>query len=165
MQLLYSDTAHIGQDAQKAYSSVHTLALTQAIKASQTQKKEDLQEAYFIEAYSQHFLTDLFASGHLRAPRRILHSDNFDLDLMPGDQCCKAQHDEDGTNGLWVTNQEGQSWSVYGDKQYGQGRSTKNRQMVNAAVQTSVDEIWAAFQSGKSPNTFAALQKVCVLCV
>jgi hypothetical protein len=150
------------QDAKKAYSSVHTLALRKAKEAYQSQKQSDLTEAYFIEGFAQHYLTDMFASGHIRTPRRLLHSTSFTKDTYPGDKCCKAQHDEDGANGLWVTNQEGASWASYGDKQLGQGRSGKNRQMVAAASQTGVDEVWDTFQSGKVPQTseFEALKKV-----
>jgi hypothetical protein len=104
----------------------------------------------------------MFAAGHIRTPRRLLHSTEFTLDLYPGDKCCKAQHDEDGANGLWVTNQEGTSWASYGDKQLGQGRSGKNLQMVVIASQAGVDEIWDTFQSGEIPDTvdFKALRKV-----
>lgn len=106
----------------------------------------------------------MFAAGHIRTPRRILHSSQFDIDLkvMPGDQCTKAQHDEDNANGLWVTNKEGQSWAAYGDKQFGQGRSAKNRQLVNQASQASVDEVWRVFNDGNVIDAahFIALDKV-----
>ncbi|KAK7226255.1 hypothetical protein V2G26_014258 [Clonostachys chloroleuca] len=152
---------HFGDDAKKAYSSVHTLALRKAQDAYKSKKESDLTEAYFIEGFAQHFLTDMFAAGHVRTLRRLLHSTIFTLGLYPGDQCGKGQHDEDGTNGLWVTNQEGDSWAAYGDKQLGQGRSGKNRQMVPAASQAGVDEVWETFQSGKIPVTaeFKALKK------
>jgi hypothetical protein len=141
---------------------VHTLALHKALEAHKSQKQADLTEAYFIEGYSQHYLTDMFAAGHVRVPRRILHSVKFDLDRMPGDKCTKRQHDEDGTNGLWVTNREGNSWAAYGDKQLGQGRSAKNRQIVSETSQASIDEIWETFKSGNIPKPadFKALQKV-----
>lgn len=136
--------------------------MRKAQEAHKTQKQSDLKEAYFIEGFAQHYLTDMFAAGHIRTPRRLLHSTSFTLDLYPGDKCCKAQHDEDGANGLWVTNEEGFSWAAYGDKQLGQGRSGKNRQMVAAASQAGVDEVWETFQSGRVPEAteFKALKKV-----
>ncbi|KAI9170786.1 hypothetical protein HJFPF1_00259 [Paramyrothecium foliicola] len=152
---------HFGNDAKKAYSSVHTLALKKAQEGHKSKKESDLKEAYFIEGFAQHYLTDMFAAGHIRTPRRLLHSISFTPDLYPGDRCCKAQHDEDGANGLWVTNEEGYSWAAYGDKHLGQGRSGKNLQMVTAASQAGVDEIWDTFQSGRmaEPTEFMALKK------
>lgn len=141
---------------------MHTLALQQAAVAHNSQQEKDLTEAYFIEAYGQHFLTDAFAAGHIRTPRRILHSTSLDLNLFPGDRCNQKQHDEDGANGLWVSNLDGDSWASYGDKQYNQGRCAKNRQMVNTASQISIDEIWEAFKTGAIVNAtqYGALRKV-----
>ncbi len=152
---------HFGKDAERAYSSVHDVALALAKDAAKTQDQAMLKDAYFTEAYAQHYLTDMFAAGHLRPPRRVLHSDSFDaIRWMPGDRCTQKQHDEDGANGLWVTNKEGHSWSSYGDKQLAQGRSAKNRQMVRAACQASVDEIWDTFRTRNKPEpeSFKALQ-------
>lgn len=152
---------HFGKDAERAYSSVHDVALALAKDAAKTQNQAMLKDAYFTEAYAQHYLTDMFAADHLRPPRRVLHSDSFDGSWMPGDRCTQKQHDEDGANGLWVTNKEGQSWSSYGDKQLAQGRSAKNRQMVRSACQASVDEIWDTFRTGNKPEpeSFKALQR------
>jgi hypothetical protein len=122
-------------------------------EAYKSKKEFDLTEAYFIEGFAQHFLTDMSAAGHVRTLRRLLQSTTFTLYLYPGDQCGKGQHDEDGNNGLWVTNQEGDSWAAYGDKQLGQSRSGQNRQMVAAASQAGVDEVWETFQSDKIPAT------------
>jgi hypothetical protein len=103
----------------------------------------------------------MFSSGHIRTPRRLLHSTSFTIDKYPGDQCCKAQHDEDSANGLWVTNAAGDSWAAYGDKQLGQGRSGKNRQMVTSASQAGIDEIYETYKSGQVAtfNEFKALRK------
>ncbi|KAF5568019.1 phosphatidylcholine-hydrolyzing phospholipase c [Fusarium phyllophilum] len=161
---------HFGNDAKKAYSSVHTLALRKAIEANKSQSPSDLKEAYFIEGFAQHYLTDMFAAGHIRTPRHLLHSkkpfgetDNDDSvpGVFYGDQCCKAQHDEDCANGLWVTNQEGISWAAYGDKQLGQGRSGKNLQMAVSASQAGLDEVWETFQSGRMTESrdFRAIKK------
>lgn len=151
---------HFGKDAERAYSSVHDVALDLAMAAGKTKDEAMLKKAYFTDAYAQHYLTDMFAAGHIRPPRRVLHSESLDGHWMPGDRCTQKQHDEDGANGLWVTNKRGDSWSCYGDKQFAQGRSAKNRQMVRSACQTSVDEIWTAFQTGvkPKPSNFEALQ-------
>jgi hypothetical protein len=75
------------QDAEKAYSAVHTAALRKAHEARKASAPDEImKEAYFLEAYAQHFLTDLFSSGHLRTPRRRLHKNSL-LHLYPVDQC------------------------------------------------------------------------------
>jgi hypothetical protein len=43
---------------------------------SEAEKWKKLKEAYIYEAFASHYLTDLFSSGHIRAPRRYLHSPN-----------------------------------------------------------------------------------------
>ena len=140
--------------------------------AKSAKTEAQLKEAYFLEAYGQHFLTDLFSTGHLRAPRRILHSTSWikrpefnpagSFKLWPGDQCCRNQHDEDCANGLWVTNALGESWAAYGDKQLLDGRSAKNRQYAVQASQMGVDEVWHTFDSKivPEPSDFTALKKV-----
>ena len=148
---------------------MHSAAL-QAAKSAETDAQ--LKEAYFLEAYGQHFMTDLFSTGHMRAPRRILHSEfplsdlEFSLaglfNVWPGDQCCRNQHDEDCANGLWVTNALGESWAAYGDKQLLDGRSAKNRQYAVQASQMGADEVWLTFDTRKAPepSDFSALKKV-----
>ncbi|KAJ6528628.1 hypothetical protein DFH09DRAFT_1371197 [Mycena vulgaris] len=156
---------HFGEDAYKAYSAVHSAALRKATEAySHPEHAEDLlREAYFLEAYAQHFLTDLFSAGHLRTPRRALHrnffGDSGDEDEAPSiidrmyaeDRCAQKMHDEDCANGLWVRNARGDQWVVYGDKQLWSGKSCQNFMMAVNACQAGVDEVWRARQSGNPP--------------
>lgn len=64
-----------------AYCVGHTSALKLARQArdqaSDQAKMEMLRTAYIHEAFAAHFLTDLFSSGHLRAPRRAFHNPNY----------------------------------------------------------------------------------------
>ena len=57
---------HFGGDARKAYNAGHATAIRAAIGG-------DLEGAYAMNAFADHFLEDLFSSGHLRIPRRLLH--------------------------------------------------------------------------------------------
>jgi hypothetical protein len=41
---------------------------------TEEEKWKQLKEAYIYEAFASHYLTDLFSSGHIRAPRRQLHA-------------------------------------------------------------------------------------------
>ncbi|KAJ9638282.1 hypothetical protein H2199_006969 [Coniosporium tulheliwenetii] len=117
------------QDARNAYSAGHLAALAQGERARTSGSTSDLKEAYFMEAFAQHFLTDLFSTGHMRTPRRVLHEpysdvdpppdgpDYPDLDLWPADACAQIMHNEDSANGLWVSNSLGETWAAYGDRQ------------------------------------------------
>jgi len=70
---------HFGIDARMAYNTGHAIAIQKAIDG-------DLEEAYALNAFADHFLQDSFSSGHLRTPRRHLHEP---LDLT-ADACAKV---------------------------------------------------------------------------
>ena len=135
-----------------------------------TQNATDLKQAYFLEAFALHYLTDLFSTGHLRVPRRKLHRTYFDEPeeqgffdwLYPADSLARRQHNEDSANGLWVRNKLGDAWPAYGDKHLYNGKSGKNHQQVIRAAQVSISEIWDTYSSGVEPDPgdFKALQIV-----
>ena len=158
------------QDAVHTYSAGHTAALRQAKKANETGKFSDLKEAYFLEGFALHYLTDLFSTGHMRDPRRILHrtwtgepGEPGVPEFWPADRCSQRQHDEDCANGLWVQNQRGDAWPAYGDKQLFTGKSAKNLERTVRASQSGVDEVWKTYQDGiiPPPGEFEALKRVC----
>lgn len=62
---------HFGDDARTAYQTGHLAALNHA--ASDDMSKTNLFEAYSMNAFADHFLQDLFSSGHMRTTRRQLH--------------------------------------------------------------------------------------------
>ena len=62
---------HFGEDAWRTYKAGHTIALRKA-KAG-TRNPEKLKEAYMYDAFALHYLTDQFASGHVRSPREALN--------------------------------------------------------------------------------------------
>jgi len=57
---------HFGEDARTAYNACHSKALEVAASGN-------LQLAYAMNAFGDHFLQDSFAAGHMRTPRRKLH--------------------------------------------------------------------------------------------
>jgi hypothetical protein len=65
MALLNLD--HFGDDAHTAYNAGHTCAMRAAAAGN-------LDIAYAMNAFADHYLGDCFASGHIRTPRRTLHS-------------------------------------------------------------------------------------------
>ena len=74
---------HFGADARIAYIAGHWTALQLAITG-------ELDKAYAMNAFADHFLEDSFSAGHLRTPRRLLHSNlNPAADLCA--KVCSAQ--------------------------------------------------------------------------
>ena len=149
-----------------AYKAGHTAALAVSALASENKNASALQQAYFLEAYAQHFLTDLFSAGHLRTPRRLLHQSIASLQsLWLADKVNREMHDEEASAGLWVSNQLGERWVVYGDKELSSAKSYENVDQAGAALQLGVDEVWEAFQTGVqcSVDTYQALKKVIVI--
>lgn len=58
---------HFGADARTSYNAGHLTALRVAAEG-------DLEGAYAMNAFADHFLEGSFSAGHLRTPRRLLHS-------------------------------------------------------------------------------------------
>lgn len=70
----------LGQDALSAYTACHSVALDLAAAGG---GEEALKEAYFMDGFGLHFLTDIFSSGHVRVPRRALHDADW-WSALPG---------------------------------------------------------------------------------
>lgn len=153
---------HFSATAVAAYMAGHQLAMEQAVLARGFMRDQDALErelglAYAMNAYADHFLTDLFSAGHLRTPRKqiydrlisrspaILHDVNLGLAGL----LVRGMHDEDSRNGLTVTNAAGDTWHAYGDKCLLNAASKDNRAMVVRAAQASADDIATAFMSGE----------------
>lgn len=70
MKLAANNHDHFLPFAEHAYVAGHELALEKAKEASKIGHQEEriryLEEAYSIDAFACHFLTDSFSSGHLR---------------------------------------------------------------------------------------------------
>ncbi|KAI0334364.1 fucose-specific lectin [Cubamyces sp. BRFM 1775] len=129
---------HFGQDARTAYNAGHATALQAAIHG-------DLEMAYTLNAFADHFLEDSFSAGHLRTPRRALHG------IIAKDGCAKYMHDEDCAIGLTVQNPAGETWTCYGDKRVLDKEDAENLRRCVAAIQASADEIYEAFLSKHAP--------------
>ena len=71
LDLALNNHDHFLPYAKDAYLTGHQLAIEKAREASQypqdpALKKKLLHEAFSMEAFACHFLTDSFASGHIR---------------------------------------------------------------------------------------------------
>lgn len=160
LKLAANNTDHFGEWARLAYIAGHTGALQTAVAARTNQDEQQLERAYAMNAFADHFLTDLFSAGHLRVPRKEMAAVVTPSDL--GSLVTRFMHDEDSKFGLKVRNAHGDQWRAYGDKRYFDASDADNRTQVNLAVQASADEIFAAYLSGNvpAPSTFAALQRL-----
>lgn len=138
---------HFGEDAVTCYTAGHILAQRVAIEAGTSQDVAKLKLAYAINAFADHFLTDLFAAGHIRTPRRKLYeSASNQLTQYLAGYCAKCMHDEDNKFGLWVTNKLGDKWVAYGDARYRDSLNAANRVVMKAALQRSMDNVWEAYE-------------------
>ncbi len=166
IKLAQSNIDHFGIHALRTYMIGHSIALTCAKAVKHTQKinhKWDaLSQCLSIEAFSLHFLTDLFSTGHIRTPRVELLKKTTISPLISGGLLAKKMHDEDSLLGLSIKNIDGNSWYGYGDNELLKDKSEKHREMIISAVQLSLDEVSEAFYFKRSYNLkqFAALRKV-----
>src|SRR5260221_7355652 len=60
----------LGGDAHATWLDHHSRAISAAVSAGLAQDLPALDGAYLLEAFGEHFLTDSFAAGHIRTPRR-----------------------------------------------------------------------------------------------
>jgi hypothetical protein len=159
LKLAANNSDHFAEGALAAYIAGHTAALQQALLAKNSGDELLLELAYAMNAFADHYLTDLFSAGHLRVPRKQLAAVVTPSDL--GSLITRFMHDEDSKFGLNVRNGDGNQWRAYGDKRYFDAIDMANREQVNKAVQVSADEIFATYLSGiaPSPGSFAALKK------
>lgn len=135
---------HFGDNAVKSYTTGHTLALEYASKATNV---EGLKYAYFVEGYADHFLTDLFATGHSRTPRVEIVNYCANLGQGPASFLTKLMHDQDGTTGLTLVNGKGETWFGTGDENFYTPANKDNKVRALSVVQQSVDQIYNAYVS------------------
>ena len=60
----------LGGDAHATWLDHHSRAISAAVSAGLAHDLPALDGAYLLEAFGEHFLTDSFAAGHIRTPRR-----------------------------------------------------------------------------------------------
>ncbi|PYC31893.1 phospholipase [Pseudomonas protegens] len=158
LKLAANNADHFGEWALAAYIAGHTAALQQAVLVGKTADDKQLELAYAMNAFADHFLTDLFSAGHVRVPRKQVAAVVTPSDL--GSLITRFMHDEDSKFGLNVSNAQGDRWHAYGDKRYFDSVDHRNRQQVKQAVQRSADEIFTSYLSGNlpAPASYAALK-------
>jgi hypothetical protein len=171
LDLAKSNFDHFGSDAVTAYSTGHAVAIDMALEAGRYMKQHGsspqgrleanvrFQKSLAASAFADHYLTDLFSSGHLRVPRRPLAQD-FDTWSglkAAGSLMAKFQHDEDSRFGLFVRNSIGRCWKCFGDGHLLTLPGDRNASMAWEAIQESMAEVWVAFRDVTAPKAYKPL--------
>jgi hypothetical protein len=160
---------HFLPNSKTVYKTGHELAIASALKARQILEsmrqrnlfnapgrmdeynkflyefRDFFVQALALEGMANHFLTDMFAPGHLRTPRVALH--NFCHETT-GALLSKCSHDEDNKQGMYVKNELGETWFALGDSKYFDKENEVNRRKCKKAVVASVKEVLNAFKFG-----------------
>jgi hypothetical protein len=166
---------HFGDGAILAYKAGHAAALKVAelagkglpdpgIDPSWKPPPLKLEAAYVMNAFADHYLSDLFSAGHLRTDRVKLHNWSMwsapGTELKLGDYLAKCVHDEDSHYGLNVENDHGERWSCYGDSRYFDPENQRNREICDQAVQLSIQEVYQAYQAKNGAPVYDALKLI-----
>ena len=159
LDLAAGNLDHFGDDAWTAYVAGHTAALEQAKSlhgqpGSSLTTQKGLRIAYAMNAFADHFLTDLFAGGHSRTPRRELNGLDG-VSLTARGILSKAMHGEDNQNGVLYVNRADSTdtWVAYGDGRVRNPENQANLQRVTTAVQRSADLVYGAYLNGYYDST------------
>jgi hypothetical protein len=140
------DAARLPNEALRLYRGYHALALKRARDCGNDSQR--WIAAVLTEGFACHFLSDLFASGHMRTPRRPL-GELFGV-LHGALRMSKAMHDEDNQLGLWCTTTGAPRvgprvvWRAFGDGRLLDAAAQPHLLRVQEAVRRSVWELHLA---------------------
>lgn len=133
--------------ALRLYVGYHNRALRQATAAGGRRDVDGFFQALIVDAFGCHFLSDLFATGHIRTPRRILGAKYGVTKGALG--MSHEMHCEDNKSGLWLTTRMSglprMVWRGYGDDQLLKPHAANHLWIVQRAVARSVAEVFAAY--------------------
>lgn len=158
LKLLKSNYDHFGDQAIMAYQVGHKIALEIAAKAGKSKNVNQLTTAYAMNAFASHFLTDRFSAGHIRTPRVELPMQT--IPGIVGAILANYMHGEENSYGLHVHNSRGDSWIAYGDRSYLKPESVRHRALIIETAQTSANEIFHAYLSGRVDESDQELMKL-----
>lgn len=152
LKLASKNHDHFGQDAIDSYLAGHLLALKTASWASRLSSPDILTQAYAYEAFAQHFLTDLAASGHLRTPRRDIANWCSYTPSTISLYLANIMHKKDNEIGLYVTDMSSDSWFAHGDAEIFINRNSKQLNKLIYKMQQSADQVYGVFNGSISIN-------------
>lgn len=143
--------AQNGGGAHEAYQAGHEAACDAAKNQGTTvaQKATALKKAMALNACASHFLSDLFAPGHLTQSRRavLAHAAamNSPVAKVAKNFYTKWMHDEANRAGLKVQNDRGQTWRAYGDNCNAADLNADNRRIQLDALSASAQAVHDTF--------------------
>jgi hypothetical protein len=169
--------SHFGFYNMVRYVKEHTRALVlaqqvyRARAARSDQAEVLLSEALVQSGFADHFLTDGFASGHIRNPRQqtLAWAREHKLRDQTAAMLSRVLHDRDGEvrdsgeHGLPVMNARGDEWFARCDAQlfYHNDLEAPAVALASEAVAVSVDEVLTAIERGEQPvGVYRATQLV-----
>jgi hypothetical protein len=133
LEAISTNYTHFGWNSMVAYVDLHTQALQMAKRGfnlrstNMIEAKQLMNKALIYNAFADHYLTDAFASGHIRVPRVQIKEwakNNLSgvLAASRGDLLTMFLHNAESRNlrtkkeeGLKVTNARGDFWITRGD--------------------------------------------------
>ena len=134
-------------EALQLYRAYHQRALALAGQAKEQRSDDMFMDAVVVDAFGCHFLTDLFASGHMRVPRRVL-SERYGI-IRGAQGLAHEMHCEDNKLGLWCTTRIPQTprlvWRAFGDTKLFADEARPHFELVKEAVRRSAAEVFANF--------------------
>lgn len=158
LKLAATNWDHFSPWSSIVYKAGHFQAMTLAAEAGQTHDAGKLMQAYAMNAFADHFLSDMFSAGHMRTPRKQLYDACHPSAL--GSLCSRYMHDEDCAQGLQVMNASKETWIAFGDKKYFDANNSENAKRCLQAVQVSATDIWLAYTGQAQPSQASALALV-----
>ena len=173
LPIILNNDEHLGFYNMIAYVKYHQKALNFAAAASSLRASnpqlalEGLHKAIFYNGFSDHFLTDGFAAGHVRNPRSQIRkwANLNNIGSLVSGVLSNVIHENDGSmlktdgSGLKVTNSRGDHWSTRGDAALFWMNSVDDSSvhLPVEAVFTSLREVLDTYDSGVAPTgAFAA---------
>ncbi|WP_413289380.1 hypothetical protein [Bdellovibrio sp. HCB337] len=181
LEVLSQNYDHFGWNNMVAYVEYHTQALRLAKQAYDLRStnlvsaKQLFNKAMVFNAFADHYLTDAFASGHIRVPRIQIKrwaKDNLEgpLPLQRGDLLTMFLHNIESRNlrtkkeeGLKVLNSRGDAWVTRGDGNLNLFATDSDLAIImpKTALAESFKDILIAWEYGDLPEgVFQATQYV-----
>jgi hypothetical protein len=154
LELAKTNYDHFGNYAITAYLTAHKEAL---LVASQAESENGYKVALAMEGFADHYLTDLYAGGHLRVPRKeIVDYCRRVVSVVPDglyQLLTKKMHDYDGKNGILIVLNSGQKTFAYGDDYFAVMGNQLNSIALRTALQASLDQVYAAYYLAQANRT------------
>ncbi len=170
LEVVTKNYSHFGWNNMVAYVETHQKALMLAQESFHKktehprQSRRLLEQALIYNGFADHYLTDAFASGHIRVPRIqvknwALKNLTGNLVSYRGDLLSLIMHDHESRNlrsgheeGLRVKNSLGDLWMTHGDGELHTNTDGSDQGFVipMLALKQSFKEVMVAWQTGKA---------------